>query len=120
MSLGSVINFWFLTRGYGRLDLFPVGTPSVFPNADVVKERRPATGQGVQIGTRWPDDPRIVGRVVYRVRLPDGRGQLVCSGRVPCFPPPAPAGHYRFDVSFVDRWGGTSAPASGTYAVGHA
>jgi hypothetical protein len=45
MSLGSVITFWFLTRGYGRLDLFPVGTPSVFPNADVVKERRPATGQ---------------------------------------------------------------------------
>jgi len=74
----------------------------------------------LRVGTRWPDDPRIVGRVVYRVRLPDGRGQLVCSGRVPCFPPPAPAGHYRFDVSFVDRWGGTSAPASGTYAVGHA
>jgi hypothetical protein len=74
----------------------------------------------LRVGTRWPDDPRIVGRVVYRVRLPAGHPQLVCSGHVPCFPPAAPPGRHRFDVSFVDRWGGTSAPASSApYAVGH-
>jgi len=74
----------------------------------------------LRVGTPWPDDPRIVGRAIYRVRLPDGPSQLVCSGHVPCFPPPAQPGHYRFDVSFLDRWGGASAPASSTpYAVGH-
>jgi N,N-dimethylformamidase beta subunit-like protein len=74
----------------------------------------------LRVGTRWPDDPRIVGRPVYRVRLPDGAPQLICSGRVPCFPPPAPKGVYRFDVAFVDAWGGVSTATSSTaYAVAH-
>jgi hypothetical protein len=73
----------------------------------------------LRVGTRWPADPRIVGRQISRVRLPDGPAQLVCSGHVPCFPPPAPPGRYRFDVSFVDQWGGVSAPTSSSaYAVG--
>jgi hypothetical protein len=58
--------------------------------------------------------------VIYRFRLPGGPAQLVCSGHVPCFPPPVEPGRYRFDVSFVDRWGGTSVPTSSTpYAVAH-
>jgi hypothetical protein len=76
-------------------------------------------GGQLRVGTRRPSDPRIVGRLVYRVRLPDGAAQLVCSGHAPCFPPPAPPGRYRFDVSFVDQWGGVSARTSSTpYAVG--
>ena len=94
--------------------------------ADLTSPQAPAfvrvglQGGRLRVGTRPPGDPRIVSRVTYRVGLPDGAAQLVCSGPAPCFPPPAPPGLYRFDVSFVDRWGGTSAPTSSPpYAVGH-
>ena len=134
-------NFSLALDGYRSTDrlgpAYPVGVDRNVPVdprvqqfmrnalADLTSPQPPAfvrvalQGGRLRVGTRWPDDPRIVGRVIYRVRLPDGGAQLVCSGHVPCFPPPAPPGRYRFDVSFVDRWGGTSAPTSGTYGVGH-
>jgi hypothetical protein len=135
-------NFTLALDGYRSTDwlgpAFPVGADRNVPVdprvqqfmrntlADLTRPQAPAfvrvalQDDRLRVGTRWPDDPRIVGRVIYRFRLPGGPAQLVCSGHVPCFPPPAEPGRYRFDVSFVDRWGGTSVPTSSTpYAVAH-
>jgi hypothetical protein len=75
--------------------------------AAVLKVRVPG---GVRIRTGKPVDPRVVGRLVYRVR--DGDAPvLVCQGRGPCIVPRATQpGTYRFAAEFIDVWGRTSAP----------
>jgi hypothetical protein len=84
--------------------------------ADLTSPQPPAIirvasqGGRLRVSTGPRPDPRIVGRVVYRVGE-NGSRTLVCSGRAPCFPAPAP-GHYWFEVSYLDRWGGVSAPRS--------
>ena len=65
---------------------------------------------GVRVRTGWPKDPRVVGRLVYRVR-DGGSPVLVCQGRTPCIVPRATdPGTYRFQAEYVDVWGRTSAP----------
>ncbi|MES1246193.1 MAG: N,N-dimethylformamidase beta subunit family domain-containing protein [Actinomycetota bacterium] len=79
------------------------------PPARVLRVRRDGRWR---VRTGWPDDGRVVSRLVYRVLLRDGSRTLVCSGHAPCYPPPAAApGTYDFEVSYVDRWGAVSAPA---------
>jgi hypothetical protein len=75
--------------------------------------RKVADPAGLRVMTGWPSDPRVVSRLVYRVREQDGTRALVCSGHVKCLVTPATLpGTYHFEVSYVDRWGGISAPAS--------
>jgi N,N-dimethylformamidase beta subunit-like protein len=65
---------------------------------------------GVRIRVDKPIDPRVVGRLVYRIH--DGDSPvLVCQGRGRCVVPRATApGTYRFAVEYVDLWGRRSAP----------
>ena len=75
---------------------------------------RQRTAQGLRVRTGWPDDPRIVSRVVFRVR-DDGSSTQVCAGHLMCLPPRATQpGTYRFMAEYVDAWGATSAPAYST------
>jgi hypothetical protein len=69
---------------------------------------------GIRVRTGRPIDPRIVGRLVYRVQ--DGAVPvLVCQGRTPCVVPrPTVPGTYRIEAEYVDVWGRTSAPAWST------
>lgn len=71
-------------------------------------------GGTVRVRTGWPADPRITGRLVYRLR--DGSAPLlVCQGRARCLVPRATdPGTYRFEVMYVDVWGRTSAPSFST------
>jgi hypothetical protein len=64
----------------------------------------------VRVRTGWPTDPRVVGRLVYRIRAGDAP-VLVCQGRTPCLVPrPTKPGTYRFEAMYVDLWNRTSAP----------
>jgi hypothetical protein len=64
-----------------------------------------------RVRTGWPDDERVVSRIVYRVRVDDGSRVIVCTGHTACYPAaPAAPGTYRYEASYVDRWGGISAP----------
>jgi len=74
---------------------------------------------GIRVRTGWPVDPRIVGRLVYRVQ--DGNAPvLVCQGRAPCFVPRGTQpGTYRLEAEFVDVWGRTSAPTFSTQWTWH-
>jgi hypothetical protein len=75
--------------------------------AAVRKSRAPG---GVRIRTGKPVDPRVVGRLVYRIRN-DDPPLLVCQGRRRCIVPRATQpGTYRFAAEYVDVWGRTSAP----------
>lgn len=77
--------------------------------------RRTSDNGRFRLRTGWPNDARILGRLVYRVRAEDGSRQLVCSGHGPCYPPrPTQPGTYHLEASYVDQWGGVSAPASST------
>jgi hypothetical protein len=69
---------------------------------------------GVRVRAGKPVDPRVVGRLVFRVR--DGDPPvLVCQGAGRCVVPPATQpGTYRFAVEYVDVWGRTSAPTYST------
>jgi hypothetical protein len=65
---------------------------------------------GVRVRTGKPLDPRVVGRLVFRLRDADP-AQLVCQGRGRCVVPRAKTpGTYRFEAEYVDIWGRTSAP----------
>ena len=77
----------------------------------VLKSRAPG---GVRVRTGWPMDPRVVGRLVFRLR--DGDAPvLVCQGRGRCVVPRVTApGTYRFAAEYVDVWGRTSAPTLST------
>jgi hypothetical protein len=78
------------------------------PPAALLLSRAPG---GVRIRTGKPLDPRVVGRLVYRVRNQDP-AVLVCQGFVRCVVPRVTApGKYHFEVDYVDTWGRTSAPA---------
>ena len=64
---------------------------------------------GVRIRTGKPIDPRVVGRLVYRIRAGDPP-VLVCQGTGRCVVPRAThRGTYRFAAVYVDVWGRTSA-----------
>lgn len=77
------------------------------PPAQALRVKLP---EGWRVRTGWPADPRIVGRYVFRLRS-DGQQLLVCSGAVPCYPPPpTQPGTYRYMVEYVDAWGRISAP----------
>jgi hypothetical protein len=55
-------------------------------------------------------DPRIVGRLVYRIRDADAP-VLLCGGRPRCIvAPPSEPGTYKLEAMFLDAWGRTSAP----------
>ncbi len=65
---------------------------------------------GYRVRTGRVTDPRIVGRLVYRIRN-DDPPVLLCSGRRRCVvPPPSGPGSYRLMAQFVDAWGRISAP----------
>jgi hypothetical protein len=65
---------------------------------------------GWHVRTGWPSDPRIVGRIVIRLR-DDGQQTLVCSGHARCVPPRVlQPGTYRYMVEYVDAWGQASTP----------
>ena len=65
---------------------------------------------GYRVRTGRVVDPRIVSRLVYRVRN-DDPPVLLCSGRRRCVvPPPSGPGSYRLMAQFVDAWGRASAP----------
>jgi len=73
----------------------------------IVKVHAPT---GFRVRTGWPNDPRIVGRYVYRVAA-DGATQLLCSGHAPCYPRRVERpGTYRLMAQYLDVWGRTSAP----------
>jgi hypothetical protein len=76
---------------------------------------------GVRVRTGWPEDARVVGRLVYRVRDGDSDSPvLVCQGRTPCLVPRATEpGTYRFEAEYVDVWGRTSAPTYSTPWTSH-
>jgi hypothetical protein len=79
------------------------------PAPPAVVTRVPDPG-GVRVRTSRPTDPRVVGRVVFRIRDNDPP-VLVCSGRAACIVPRATVpGTYRFEAEYVDAWGRTSAP----------
>jgi hypothetical protein len=83
---------------------------------DLTRPEAPAAVRTVRargafrVYTGRPNDPRIVARLVYRVR--DGDSPLlVCHGRTPCLVPRATEpGTYRFEAQYVDVWDRTSAP----------
>ena len=83
------------------------------PEAPVAVRKLSVYG-GVRVRTGWPNDPRIAGRLVYRIR--DGDPPvLVCHGRTPCLVPRASEpGTYRFEAEYVDVWNRTSAPTLST------
>jgi hypothetical protein len=72
---------------------------------------RTPSGGAIRVRTGFPRDPRIVARIVYRIRNSDP-AVLLCSGRGRCIvqPPTAP-GSYQLEAVYVDAWGRTSAPA---------
>ena len=77
------------------------------PPPQALRVRQPG---GWRVRTGWPDDPRVVGRYVFRLR-DTGEQLLVCSGRGPCVPPRVTQpGTYRYMVEYVDAWGRISAP----------
>ena len=79
------------------------------PQAPAVVRRLGDAGR-LRVQTGWPVDPRIVGRVVYRVRAEDGSRELVCTGHDRCYVTRATSpGTYHFEVAYLDRWGGQSA-----------
>ena len=83
------------------------------PQAPVqlIRRRDPA---GLRLRTGWPADPRIVGRLVYRIHDSDPP-LLVCTGTGPCIVPRATVpGTYRYQAMYVDAWGRTSAPVFST------
>ena len=80
----------------------------------VVSKARNGVLGVVRVRTGWPNDARIVGRLVYRVR-DGGSPVLVCQGRTPCIVPrPTAPGTYRFEAEYVDVWGRPSAPTFST------
>ena len=76
--------------------------------------RKLRVSDGIRVRTGRPLDPRVVGRLIYRVR--DGSAPvLVCRGRAPCIVKRASQpGTYRFEAEFVDVWDRTSAPTFST------
>jgi hypothetical protein len=87
---------------------------------DLTRPAAPAAVQkshvpgGVRVRTGRSIDPRVVGRLVYRIRNGDPP-VLVCQGRGPCVVPRATEpGTYRFAAVYIDVWGRTSAPAYST------
>ena len=77
-----------------------------------VRVYRRADPAGLRIRTGWPADPRIVGRVVFRLHDADPPLQI-CSGRSKCIVARATTpGTYRYEVMYVDAWGRMSAPRS--------
>jgi hypothetical protein len=87
---------------------------------DLTRPAAPAAVQkshvpgGVGVRTGRSIDPRVVGRLVYRIRNGDPP-VLVCQGRGPCVVPRATEpGTYRFAAVYIDVWGRTSAPAYST------
>ena len=73
----------------------------------------------LQIRTGWPADPRIVGRLVYRIRNTDPP-VLVCSGHSACLVPRMTVpGNYSYEAEYVDIWGRTSAPTFSTVFTLH-
>ncbi len=86
------------------------------PPSVVYRQKDPA---GLRLRTGWPADPRIVGRIVYRLHDNDPPLQI-CTGRRPCIVPRASApGTYRYTAVYVDAWGRTSAPTFSTPWVKH-
>jgi hypothetical protein len=72
--------------------------------------RRVPAANGFRVRTGRPVDPRIAGRVVYRLR-DDDPPVLLCSGRASCVVTrPTLPGSYRLEAMWVDVWGRTSAP----------
>jgi hypothetical protein len=78
------------------------------PPAFVLRFPGPA---GYRVRTGRPNDPRVIGRLVYRIRNHDPP-VLLCSGRARCIVSrPSTPGSYRLEVEYVDAWGRTSAAA---------
>jgi hypothetical protein len=83
----------------------------------VVYRQKDQAGLRLRIG--WPADPRIVGRLVYRLHDNDAPLQI-CSGRARCVVARATApGTYRYTAVYVDAWGRTSAPTISTPWLRH-
>jgi hypothetical protein len=77
------------------------------PPARVGARRTPG---GVEVRSSRPEDPRVVGRLVF-LQKDAGPPVQVCSGRMLCIVPrPTVPGTYRLLVEYVDAWGRTSAP----------
>jgi hypothetical protein len=72
---------------------------------------RVRAAHGFRIRTGRNVDPRIVDRLVYRIRNADPP-VLLCSGRRRCIvSPPSGSGTYTLEAMFVDAWGRASTPA---------
>lgn len=80
------------------------------PPLTVYREAVPDDPTSIRIRTGWPNDPRVVSRLIYRTHDSDPP-QLVCSGKVPCIVQRATVpGTYVYEAMYIDQWGGISAP----------
>lgn len=112
----------FGTRPYGHPAAPNPGLQQLVRNMldDLTRPQAPATvfrqadPAGLRIRTGWPTDPRIVGRLVYRLHDTDPP-VLICNGHSPCVVGRATLpGTYRYEAMYVDAWGRASAPAFST------
>jgi hypothetical protein len=84
------------------------------PPAPVRVFRQADPSGGLRLRTGPPADPRIVSRIVYRLRDADPPVQI-CVGLTRCVVARAVVpGTYRYQAVFVDAWGRMSAPTIST------